>query len=174
MNRKKRGRLVVAIVAALALLLIALHEPIARRTFRERPESVARPVSAEERAFLAPWRSLDRQPPVEMCVVPFTMTLSSDPGPISRIEVENTSDRFLPNVWFFREDMPNFYSAPSIVESATRGLDSETEKALALLDLFRRYYANAIPTDDGGLLNDPSTVFAVVGSAQCNNAVKVL
>jgi len=109
-----------------------------------------------------------------MLSLPFSIQAEAPLPPAMNVLVENTSNHPIRNVWFYREDMPNFYSSATIVESVTAGKETETEKVLALFNLFPKYYYNYYPISEGGLLFDPPTLFAVLGSAQCNYASAVL
>jgi hypothetical protein len=88
--------------------------------------------------------------------------------------IENSSNSPLRNFCFYRSDMPNFYSAQTLVATATAGKKTQTEKALALWGLFPKYYYNYYPLPCRGMLLDPVSLFAVFGTAQCSEAAPVL
>lgn len=170
-----RRRVFLSAAVGLLLLALALRYPFARWVFsRENREGDANALSRRGGEFLEAWRKVDSLPPAPMCSIPFAIERGAALPEVASIVIENTSHRVIRNFWFYREDTPNFYSSATVVESVTRGLASDTEKVIALWSLFPKYYYNFYPADDSGLLNDPPTVFAVFGTAQCNNSVKVL
>lgn len=132
------------------------------------------PISSVERQYLSNWRGVEMQAAPPMFSMPFSIRCDFLDPAADAVLVDNMSKRPIRNVWFYREDMPNFYSAATIVESVTANKETETEKVLALWGLFPEYYYNYYPISEGGLLFDPPTLFAVIGSGQCNYAASVL
>lgn len=132
------------------------------------------PPDKVEREVITSWRETDRRDSEPMRAVPFRVAVRAPTAEVETITIENTSSRVARNLWFYREDMPNFYNAATIVESVTAGKQTQTEKVLALWALFPRYYYNYYPLSSSGLLIDPPTLFAVLGTAQCNYAAAVL
>ena len=170
-----RIRLWLVIGACVLLAAAVLKEPLVRLLARAYAHKDAgNALSEKETEFLASWRELDFQPPVAMESIPFTINAEKHAPETEYIRIENTSAQVIRNIWFFRRGMPNFYSATTLVESVTHDLKTDTEKVIALWSLFPRYYYNFYPADSGGLLNDPSTMFAVFGTAQCSYAVSIL
>ena len=132
------------------------------------------PVDAVETSFLDHWRHLHRRPEVSMRSLSFQVDVPCPRPRVTAIRFQNTSTRVLNNVWFYSADMPNFYSAPTIATSATRGTRTPTEKIVALWNLFPRYHVHQYPLTSSSLCSDPPTLFAVLGGAQCNNASDAL
>lgn len=132
------------------------------------------PLSEMERMFLDGWRTLDSRGETAMTQTPFAIKIDKSAPAVEEIVVENSSAHQVRNFWFYRADMPNFYSAETILSSTTSGMHSETDKVMALWGLFCRYYYNYNPVSAGGMLMDPPTLFAVTGTAQCNYAACVL
>jgi hypothetical protein len=173
MIRRKAWLLsVIGAVLLLGLAAFALTtEWGGRFLWSEGPEY---PVSAVERKYLSAWRDFDLSSAPPMFSMPFGVKCDLLEPAADAILIDNLSKRPIRNVWFYREDMPNFYSTATIVESVTADKETETDKVLALWELFPEYYYNYYPVSEGGLLFDPPTLFAVIGSAQCNYAASVL
>jgi hypothetical protein len=109
-----------------------------------------------------------------MASVPFSLQCSQPTPNLQSFTIENTSSSLLRNFRLLRRDMPNFYSAQTLVASATAGKRTQTEKVLALWKLFPKYYYNYVPLPYRGMLLDPASLFAVFGTAQCSEAAPVL
>ena len=161
--------------AVLILAASALQKPASRWVAeRSREDQPADPPSRLETEFFDGWRGPDARAPVPMVSVPFSMRCSEPEPKIRSFTVENASHSLVGNFWFYRSDMPNFYSAQTLVATATAGKRTQTEKALALWALFPKYYYNDYPLPYRGMLLDPATLFAVIGTAQCSEAAPVL
>ncbi len=161
--------------AALILAAWALQKPLlaraADRWWTRKPDCPLSPLEAE---WLAGWRDVDTRAPPAMTSVPFRIQCSEPQPKIRCFTVENTSSSLLRNFRLLRSDMPNFYSAQTLVATATAGKRTQTEKVLALWELFPKYYYNYFPLPYRGMLLDPASLFAVFGTAQCSEAAPVL
>ena len=109
-----------------------------------------------------------------MFSVPFSIRCSEPEPKVQRFVMENTSHSVIRNFRVYKSDMPNFYSAQTLVATATAGKKTQTEKVVALWELFTEYYYNYYPLPYKGRLLDPVTLFAVFGTAQCSEAAPVL
>lgn len=136
-----------------------------------------RKLDIDEKKIVDRWRTMNSNPfdnEGQMTCSEFTINVASANPALDRVVIENVSAEPVLNFWFHREGEPNLYSAKTIVESATRGKGTETEKVLALFDLFLKYYVNFFPVDDVGILRSPSILLGSVGYGQCNYASDAL
>jgi hypothetical protein len=137
-------------------------------------EKVEHPSSPLEAEWIDGWSDLDTRAPVHMFSVPFSIRCSEPEPEVQCFVMENTSHYVMRNFHVYRSDMPNFYSAQTLVATATAGKRTQTEKVVALWKLFTEYYYNYYPLPYKGMLLDPVTLFAVFGTAQCSEAAPVL
>ncbi len=167
----KHWLLVVTVPAGLVALLVLGGIAACRNGWLE-PRGAG--VTLAERDFTDGWRQVDLRGAPQMSRCSFAIPADAADAFTEMIVIENASSRQVRNFWFYRADMPNFYSAQTIVDSVTAGARTETDKVLALWALFPRYYYNYDPISTGGMLLDPPTLFSVMGTAQCNYAAQTL
>jgi len=132
-------------------------------------------MSVEERSFVEGWMRMDSAASPEMRPIPFVIHVGGNSDPVMEsFAVTNHSKAGMRMFWVFREGQPNFYSARTLVDSVANGIGNKLDQVMALWSLFPRFYTNFYPQFHGGLLDEPGTLLAAVGAAQCNHACAAL
>jgi len=134
------------------------------------------PLTRAEHTYITRRRARDMAPPGKQMVArPFEITVHGNSDPVMEsVTLINGGDAVAGDLWLFRDGQPNFYSAQTLVESVTRAAQSKLDKVMALWNLFPRFYYNCVPDLQGGVADEPNTLLAVFGTAQCNNACAAL
>jgi len=164
-----KRKLTIALVCCAGIVLAAFVSIFIVRHFGN---SDAVP-SPGERAFVDSWRNVARNPfPAEGALrgTGFAINVPCENPVLRRLTVENAGDAVLDNFWFHREGAPNFYSVPTLIRTVTNEDQSDSEKVIALFELFRTHYENFWPISPAGMLDDPPTLLGSVGYGQCNLA----
>ena len=134
-------------------------------------------LTPEENALLEEWWRLYGHPvrsEAELQRSEFRIHVAGSRPALRQVVVENMSAQPIRNFWFHKAGAPNFYSTGALVRSVTEGKRTDTEKVVALFELFRRYYSHSAPMSTQSILCSPPMLFAVIGCAQCSEGAAVM
>lgn len=137
------------------------------------------PLTEEEQSHAALWRSLSsnaRSPRKQhrMFASKVSVYVDAVRPNLEALVIENTTGATKSNFWFYKQGMPNFYNARTLVDSVTNGEKTQTEKVLALVNLFPRFHYNDWSIKPISMPNDPTIHLAVLGTGRGFHASNTL